>query len=432
MRRVLAFVIAAVLIVAVAWWVAGLQGHVAIEVGSWGFAARTPAAVLAAVVVFLVLYVVLRLIGSLFRAPGKIARRRLEGRRARGDVAITRTLLALAAGENGSARREARNARRFLGDTPQTLLLTAEAARLSGDDAEAEAAFQALTQRPDAAFLGYRGLLRIAVEREDWETAAALGRAAETAHPGAGWVRAERGQIAVRTGNWNEALALADDSLPKSVLATAAAEAESDPVRARRLARQAWNETPNDPAAALAYARRLRETGRESRAQAVLRQTWAANPVPELAEFALAGERSVTGRLPAARRLVGGNADHAESRLLLARELLAIGQPAEAQKQAEAAHAAGCNQRRMWLLMADASEALDDTAGTREALRGAAGASPDPAWRCDACGTETGAWVPVCPACGKVGTIGWSTLTSGPVVTAGPTTLSPGRSVVPV
>ena len=200
------------------------------------------------------------------RRPGSAAaqlcaRRQAARRRHGGDVAITRTLLALAAGETGDARREASRARRLLGDTPATLLLAAEAGRIAGRADEAETAFRALADRSDAAFLGLRGLLRQAIEREDWAEAAALARQAEAVEPGAAWLRRERARLAVRAGEWSDALALADADAPKAALATAAAEAETDPGRALRLAKQAWQDDPSLAPATLAYATRLRAAG---------------------------------------------------------------------------------------------------------------------------------------------------------------------------
>ena len=143
-------------------------------------------------------------------------------------------------------------------------------------------------RRQDAAFLGLRGLLRNAIEHEDWSEATALARQAETVQPGAAWLRRERARLAVRAGNWSEALALADADAPKAALAAAAAEAEPDPWRAMRLAKQAWQDDPSLAPAALAYASRLRAAGRESRALAVIRHSWSIAPHPDLAAFALA------------------------------------------------------------------------------------------------------------------------------------------------
>ena len=210
MRRALLVLIVAAVVVLAAWWLALLPGTVNAEIGSISFEAATPVVALALLASFIVLYVIVRLLGELIFLPDTLRRWRGGRRRQSGDLAITRTLVAIAAGETGDARREAARARRLLGDTPQTLLLAAEAGRLAGRESEAEAAFRALASRQDAAFLGYRGLLRQAMAKEDWVEAAALARQAEAAHPGAEWLRGERAQLAIRTGAWSEALALAD------------------------------------------------------------------------------------------------------------------------------------------------------------------------------------------------------------------------------
>jgi HemY protein len=325
-------------------------------------------------------------------------------------------LLALAAGDTADARRESGRARKFLGDTPQTLTLAAEAARLSGDHDAASEAFRALTARDDAAFLGYRGLLRQAMEREDWSGAADLARSAEAAHPGALWLRTERSQLALRTADWAEALNLADADAPKAALATAAATAESNPTRGRRLAARAFRQAPDSSSAALALARRLREAGRQRKALAILRRAWLTSPHPDLAEAFLDGVSDKGARLQAVRQLTSRNGDHLESRLLLARTMLDANEAAPALKVAEAARDSGCNQRRLWSLLADIHERLGETDAATDALRRAARASDDPAWRCIACGAEAAAWHPICLSCSKVGTITWSARGDGSVI----------------
>jgi HemY protein len=361
---------------------------------------------------FALLYVLFRLLGALIRLPRTLRERQAARRRRAGDTALTRTLLALAAGETGDARREAGRARRLLGDTPATLLLAAEAGRIAGRTDEAEAAFRTLAERDDAAFLGLRGLLRQAIERQDWAEATALARRAETVEPGAAWLRRERARLAVRAGDWSEALALADADAPKAALATAAAQATSDAARGMRLGKLAWQDDPALAPAALAYATRLRAAGRENRALAAIRHTWAIAPQPDLAAFALAPVSDPLQRTQAAQRLTQANPEHAESRLLLARTALEAGLTGEARRQAEAAVAAGLNQRRLWLLIAEIEEAEggDGEAGRlaqRDALRRAAVADPDPTWHCDACHTAHASWQPHCPDCFTVGSLRW-------------------------
>jgi HemY protein len=407
MRRAILFLIVAAVVIAVAWWVSDLPGFVSISIGSTVFEARSSAAIGCAVVAFVVLYLLVRIVLRIFATPRAVGRWRREQRRARGDRAVTHTLLALAAGENSDARRDAGRARRLLGNTPQTLLLTAEAARAAGDEAGAEEAYRTLSEQDDAPFLGYRGLLRLSMERKDWVAAARYARLAEASHPGAAWLRGERRQLAVMTGNWSEALTLTDAEAPKAALATAAAEAESDPSRARRFAKQAWTEAPGNPAAALAYARRLRQAGSEKRALAVIQRTWEASPHPDLAAFALARTASNLARVQAVKRLTASNPEHPESRLLMARAYLDAGLAGEARHQAEAVREAGISQRRVWSLLADIDEALGNETGARDALRRVSPADPDPDWYCENCGAPASGWVPVCATCNEVGRIAW-------------------------
>jgi HemY protein len=413
MRRVLLVLLVATVVLALAWALASLPGRISAEIGDITFDAPVPIVALGLLVVFGLLYAAFRLLGALVRLPRIFSTRQALRRRRGGDTAITRTLLALAAGETGDARREASRARRLLGDTPVTLLLAAEAGRIAGRADEAETAYRALADRSDAAFLGLRGLLRQAIEREDWTAAAVLARQAEAVEPGAAWLRRERARLAVRAGEWSDALTLADADAPKAALATAAAEAATDPGQALRLAKQAWQDDPSLAPATLAYATRLRAAGRENRALAAIRHSWSVAPHPDLADFALTPVSDPLQRTQAAQRLTDANPDHPESRLLLARTALQAGLTGEARRHAEAAAATGLNQRRLWLLLAEIEEAeVGDTdahrLAQRNALHRAATADPDPTWRCEACHTAHAVWHPSCPDCFTVGSLRWS------------------------
>ena len=407
MRRVLAVLLLVGLVLLVAWTLAGLPGHVSARIGTLAIEAATPVAALGLLVVFVVLYALFRGLGALARLPHTLRARREARRRRQGDLAVTRALVALAADDKSGARREAGRARRLLGDSAQTLLLAAEAARLAGRTDEAEAALRTLVARPDAALLGLRGLLRDAVAREDWAEAAALARQAEAVHPGAAWLRQERERLAVRAGNWSEALSLAGPDEPKAALAAAAADVEPDAARALKLAKQAWDEDPSLAPAALAYASRLRAEGREARAQVVLRHAWSIAPQPELAACALAPVGEALERVQAAQRLTEANPTHAESRLLLARTALDAGLIGEARRHAEAAHDAGVHQRRLWLLLAEIAEAEGSANAQRAALRQAATADEDPGWQCGNCQAMQAVWRPACPRCFTVGGLRW-------------------------
>ncbi|APH58266.1 putative secreted protein [Granulibacter bethesdensis] len=410
MRRIIKIVLPAAVVVAVAWYVAGLPGHVGVTVGDdLTIDMSVPAAIVAVVILVLAVHLLLRAVGAILGLPRTIRRWRQARTRQAGDYAVSRALVSLAAGDAGGAWREAGKARACLGDTAQTLLLVAEAARLSGRESEATQAFHALTRTEDASFLGYRGLLREAITREDWTSAAELARKAELAHPGAAWLRTERVNLAIRGGRWMDALSLAENDQQRAAFATAAAQAELDQAEKLRTARQAFRLDPSLTQAAIAYATALRAAGRQRRSDAVLVKAWAAHPQPDLAMVALSGVTDPLTRVRTVKRLVAGNPGHPESHLLLARENLAAGLTGEARSHAEQASRL-IDQKRVWLLLADIEEKEHGSgAAMQAALRRASEASPDPEWRCLHCGHATPHWVTACPSCHTPGQIRWTT-----------------------
>ncbi|MFC7542538.1 heme biosynthesis HemY N-terminal domain-containing protein [Siccirubricoccus deserti] len=151
MRRAITILLLLGLGVALALWLAEVGGTVEIKVGDAWIGTSFPVALLILVLAFLVLHGVLSGISALRRWPERIRARRAARRRADGDAAVTRVLVALAAGTADAARLEVRKARNLLGDTPQTLLLAAEAERASGREEAAAEVFRALASREDSA-----------------------------------------------------------------------------------------------------------------------------------------------------------------------------------------------------------------------------------------------------------------------------------------
>jgi HemY protein len=414
MLKVILFLLAGTVILTMAWLLAAIPGHVAASIGSLTIETSAPVAILMLVALVVAILILLRVVRGVLAIPRTGAGWRRRHRLALGERAVTRVLVALAAGEHIAARKESRRARNLLGESPQTLLLVAEAGRLSGREDEAEEAFRALTKQKEARFLGLRGLLRQAIDRRDWPEAMIIAKQAEAAHPGTLWLRQQRAELALQTENWAEALELVGHDPHRPAYYVAAADAEPDPTRALGFAKQAWKQDPAFPPAALAYARRLRATGHEKRAQSCVADAWKRTPHPDLARFALALESNDLARVQAAKRLVAGNPAHPESRLLLARVALDAGLIGEARHQVEIVQHEGLNQRRLCLLLAEIEEQErgDTEAGRlaqRDALRRAASADPDPRWQCTKCHTDHAAWHPKCDACGSVGTLQWLT-----------------------
>jgi HemY protein len=411
MRQVLAFLLVAVVVIGGAWWIDHLVGAISLQIS--GITVEAPISV---TVVFMLLFSVaaywaFRVVEAIFGIRHLVRRGGERATRKRGEQAVTNTLIALAAREGDAAKREVEKARRYLGDTPHTLLLAASAYNLAKDHAKAADALQKLSTQKDGAYLGLRGLLSEAVAREDWPRATELARQIEKIRPGSAWTHNDVHDTS-RPSDWQEVLLLQKSDAPHAALAAAAAEAETDPTRAILQAKDAFKRDPGLPAAALAYARRLREAGKEKLAQDILRKAWARTPQPELAAMALAASPDRVARLKAGQALVSDAAESAESHLLLARLCLESGNASEAQRHADAAERAGLKQRRVYSLMADIAEAegTDEAHQTkaREALRRAANAAADPVWQCGSCGMVHGAWHAACGNCHAVGRIRWA------------------------
>lgn len=400
--------------VAGAFWLFGLTGSVQIQVQGQEYSFKFAHAVLIAAGGFLALYIALRLLGWLFvSVPRQIDASRERNARAAGEAATVRALTALAARDGAAARAEAQRARTALGATPQVLLLTAQAARMDGQAEAAEQAYRELAETKGGRFLGIQGLLREAMEVGDHNAALTLAREAEAAYPGAAWLREERTELAMRTRDWREALALAPPETPRAPLALAAAGQEPDPIKAAAFEAEAFAADRSFAPAALAHARRLRGSGNPKQAKAVLEQAWAAAPHPAIAAAYLEPVDSPMLRVREAEALTRRNRGKPESRLLVAEAAAAAGMLPRARAELEPLVASGAADQRAFQLLADLEEREGgDTAEARAAqakwLREAGNAPAAPVWRCGNCGTQHAEWAPVCGSCDAVGQIAWT------------------------
>ncbi|HQT45682.1 MAG: hypothetical protein B7X08_06875 [Acidocella sp. 20-63-7] len=394
MLRVLKFMLIAALLLALAWWVGTLPGDVTAHSGAYTVQTSVPAALLLLFLIALFFTLLLRVLGGLRRAPGEIGAWR-GGRRAKlGEAAVQRALVALAAEDAPAARAEAGRARKLLGDTPMALLVSAEAARLSGDEAQTQAAFKLLSAHPQMGFLGHHGLLRHSFAMGDHDAAQAHALAAEAAYPGSPWLKAKRFELAVREGKFAAALGLTRAPAEVAALATAAAQRADNPQQALAHAKQAVKADPTLAPAILALAKALHDLGKLRAGQKALLAGWRAAPNPLLAQAYLAAAETPIARAQAAAELGAQNPGHVESELILAQTALEARLTGEARRHAEAALAAGAADGRAQAILAT--------------LEGhPAPARPRPGWVCTACHGAQAEWTPTCPDCHKTGSLQW-------------------------
>jgi len=412
MFRAIRFIVIAAILLALAWWIGTIPGTLTAHSGNYTLQTSVPAAILILAIIVAILTLLLRLAGKVRRAPGGIGSWRSGKRQKQGELALQRGIVALAAGDATAAQAAALNSRKLLGDTPLVLLLTAESARLSGQPEQAKAAFQALTGHKDMAFLGHRGLLRQHLEDGDHEVAATHALAAGDAYPGSSWLQTQRLDIALKKQDFKAALALTRRPAEIAALSVAAANAAGYPAEALRYAKQAIKAAPRLAPAVAAHAQALRRAGRDRAARKALLKGWSAAPHPTIAEAYLAKFTAPIERVQGATELAKAASGHPESELLLAQTSLAAQLTGEAKRHATAAIQAGLTDKRPYAVLASLDPSTENVS--------AAAIAAEPKWVCGNCSADAPDWTPICPSCGKAGTLLWQTSAKALAVVARP------------
>jgi HemY protein len=427
MRLAAGLVVIAAL-VAVAVYFTDHPGRVSILWQGWQV--ETSVGVLAAAALLLALAVaaLLRLFRLVLGSPRRYRHWRQERRRRAGYRALSQGMVAVAAGEAEEARRYARRAGALLADPPLTLLLSAQAAQLGGDESAAGKFFTAMLERPETEFLGLRGLLNQALRAAEHGTALQLAERARRLRPNTRWVTESLFDLEIRERRWEAALDTLARMIKQGVVPadrgrrrrgvilyelSRAAIAEGDRRRAARLAAQAQGLTPDLAGPAAHHAQLLLEDGRAGPAAKAVERAWRTAPGPELAQIYETIHRDAPplARLKRFERLAAQNPAARETHLALAEAALAAQLWGEARRRLEQALRdpgdAGPT-RRLCLLMARLDEAEhQDFARVREWLDRAVEAPPDPCYVCTDCGGESLEWRSLCPHCSKFDTLSW-------------------------
>lgn len=414
--RTIGYILVLVVLVGAAVWLADNPGEVSLE--WWGWRLETSFAVLAlGLAVFAVgVAAVYRLWLALWRVPGRMVGSRRENRRRRGYLALTRGMVAVAAGDAAEAQRQVRRADGLLEEPPLTLLLQAQASQLAGDERAAEKFFGAMLDKPETEFLGLRGLLTQALKGKDHKKAQELAERAFHLRPKSDWVASNLVDLQVKNRAWAEARATLEKSVKNRVVTAEEAHhrgvaldyrlsldasASGDTSKAMKLLRAAHEREPGFIPAAARLAETLIDGGRQGRAATVIERAWSHAPHPDLAEayWQAKGANDALERVKAAQRLAKSNPGHLESQLTLAETALEARLWGEARRHLKAA-AGDAPSARVCRLMAELEDSEHGDAEAAHAwLVRASMADPDPAWVCGDCGNSVAEWTIVCGNC---------------------------------
>lgn len=429
--RALPALIVIALLVAASVYVADRPGSVEVVWQGWRVDTSVAVLVLGVVAVAMAAAALFHILRKVIGGPRAFMRSRREKRRREGYRALTQGMVAVAAGDAEEAQKFARKADVLLAEPPLTLLLSAQAAQLNGDDHAAQRYFAAMIERKETEFLGLRGLIMQALRGGDEGKALTLIERAKVLRPRTPWVLSSLFELQARAGKWREAEATLIEAGKRKALPAAesrhrqavllheksrAAEAAGETREALEHAAKAHKLDPGFAPVTVRYANLLRAGGKPRPAAKAIEAGWRAQPHPALAEAhaSLFAEEPPIQRLKHAERLAAQHPGHRESRIALASAALEARLWGEARRHLEAAGAAASEVAptpRVCRLMAELEQSERDNHGAARAWlqRATATSSLDETYICDACGSESASWTPLCPHCRGFDSLRWRT-----------------------
>lgn len=396
MIRILIFIFSVALVAGIVTVLAGADGWTLAQAFGQTFDIHTGWAAIILLVMLAIVILLTSAYKDLRRLPRDLETRLKEARRGRGVLAVMRGLEAVAVGDADGAVRQARIARRTLEDSALTRLLSAEAARLAGDEPAARESFTAMLEAPETEFLGLRGLYHQAIRAGDKAAAKAHAERAFRLRPKAAWAFESVFSLGLENGAWGETREALKAALKHKIVepekarrgeaallaANAYAAASSgDEREALREAEAALKLAPSFAPAAVLGARLHAKAGRRGRVGKLLERAFAQAPHPALvhAHNRLFEDEPAENRAAEMQRLAEQAPEARDAKLQLARRHLLLGEFAKARASLEplleeAAFADEC------AMMAEAVAGAPENAGAaRLWLRRAAAAPRDPA-----------------------------------------------------
>jgi HemY protein len=423
--RTVVFLLLAAAAMALATWFADRPGSVTIVWQGWRADLSVGALALAAAALAVTAILLHRFWHLIFGAPVRYVRWRRERRRRQGYAALTRGLVAVAAGDPAEARRQARRADVLLEEPPLTMLLAAQTAQLVGDEEQARRHFEAMRRRPETEFLGLRGLIVQSLKRGDRDGALPLLRRARELQPDTAWVQSTAFDLEARRGDWLAAAETLRLAARSEAIAPALAHRHEAAVMLERarvalaakreddalaLAERAWKIAPDHPAVAELLAERYLAGDRRRAAIRVIEQAWSRLPRRALARLyaRASGAATPVDALRAIERLAERAPTHPDAALALAEAALDAKLWGEARRYLQPRLATSPSTGVYRTMARIEEDERNDLAASRDWLLRASDAAPERGWICSACGHEHVAWQALCASCGAFDRLDWT------------------------
>lgn len=421
MIRLASWIIASLVVAALAAWMIALPGTLTLEVAGYRMQPRLGAAIFIFLLIALVIIALWSVVRRVLTAPRIMARRNREKRREQGVEALSDAIVALQAGDPARARALAREAQSRLPANAAARLLEARADLALGDMSAAREHYRALIASEKTAVAALTGLYDQARTQNRPEAALTFARKALALAPASGWAAEAVFDDLTRRGQWAEAVAMVNAEAVSSrearavkrrrqaVIETARArEAEtSAPLSALDHALTALRLLPDFVPAALIAARIHINRGETRKAMSLLRRIWRSTGHPDIAALYAHAQpgASAIDRLKRLGEIIETPPPHRAAGMALARAAIDAYDWPHARAALEPFAGADATQG-VASLMAEIEEGQSGDQGkAREWLARAVRAPRDPAWTAD--GLVSDEWEPISPVTGRLDAFEW-------------------------
>ena len=428
MLQTLWFFIKITLIVGATVWLATRTGSVDINVMDYSMTLHAGVFFIALLLLLVIVLITYRVFRAVVSVPQVLARYQEKDRRKKGYKALTRGLVAVAAGDAKKATYFSRQTKQLLpNENGLPILLEAQAARLRGEEGLAQNRFQELMKDKDAAFLGIRGLMKSALDEGNLALALDYAHQAQKIYPKQGWILKMVYTLEIKNCHWTDAIEtgrraakvnaisqkkIISDRIAIHLMRSDYEFAKGDQKLAAKELDRAYKLNPHFVPTAVRMAEHYLHNNKKRKAVAVIEKAWAKNPHPELANIwdSMAPEnnsQNVNKRLKWYESLVSLKPDSAESQITAARAAMDMELWGEAKAYLMIAEKIYPSARLFRLRAIVEQNSTHNDNAIHDLMEKASEALPDKAWVCQETGLVYDEWSAIATPHESFNTIVW-------------------------
>ena len=426
MFRSLVFFVVVGFLICAAITLSDFPGIVSLEWAGWRIDTSFAVLLILVTIFSLAIALIYQFILFLKKSPKKIHARWAAKRRERGYRALTRGMVAVAAGDANEAQQQATLAGNLLNEPPLTLLVSAQAAQMRGDEDAAIKYFNAMVNRSDTKFLGLKGLYNQAIKRGDKIEALTLAKRAHRLEPKSTWVANDMCNLQISNGKWLDAKVSTSDLEKLKLMDSKTAQRQKailhyqlseearnkrDLISAKNYLQKCIKQAPDFIPAIIKLSADWNHDGKSSKAIKLIEKSWETCPHPELIISYLnaCGSSKSIDKVRVIKKLTRKCPDHIESLIALSQYSIEAKLWGKARQYLELAMKKNTSPAsRVFRMMAELEKKENaDHVSAHDWLIKASKANADPIWICNNCGNSSNYWAATCGKCEKFDSFRW-------------------------